>query len=98
MSDPTSAPCLNLRGESARPIDIAIICLAHGHSMERIVTNMMPRTVVVGHWEDFSRPRNEPAKPMRFHDAPEFLTRLEKVHGTNWLLPARDAWMRFPAR
>jgi hypothetical protein len=58
-----------LTGGEAADVDVAILCVAGsgqaGYSPRHIVSQVKPRRVIGGHWEDFVfRTRAEPAVPL----------------------------------
>lgn len=90
-----------------RPVDLAILCPASFEQVDRypegIVRHLRPRFAVLGHWEDFFRPRTEPLRPVPLTDLGEFTRRLDAVleevsPGAGWALPEPGAVFRFTPR
>jgi hypothetical protein len=56
---------------------------------EALLKNAAPRHVLLGHWEDFFDPPDQPAEPVPFTDLRDFLRRLERAlpEGSGWHLP-----------
>lgn len=72
------------------PVDLAILC-APGYEEvaeypEGILGRLGPAHVLVGHWEDFFRPRGEEIEPVPGTDLEGFVERMTDV------LPARSRW------
>lgn len=69
--------------EDGVPVDLAIVCppgFQHVDGYpEGILTHLNPSLVLLGHWEDFFRPRSEPARPVATLDLDAFLTRMQRV-------------------
>lgn len=60
---------------------------------EAFIENLRPRRVILGHWEDFFRPVEEPAESIRLTDLGHFERRLEHVFEGDWWRP--DRWTEF---
>lgn len=91
-------------GADDAPYDVAIACGA-SHSQvddypEGIVKRLAPRTVLVGHWEDFFIPTTEPLHFVRANKVPRFLERLDAClpPGTVRLLATPLETYRIPVR
>jgi hypothetical protein len=56
---------------------------------EALLANARPRHVLLGHWENFFQPADEPAEPVAFTDLNDFVRRLVKSlpEGSGWHLP-----------
>jgi L-ascorbate metabolism protein UlaG (beta-lactamase superfamily) len=78
-------------------IDIAILCVAsHGQTAAyptRLVNDLKPRHVLLGHWEDFFLPYRRPERTVRGTDVPEFIDKLPP--GTQWTMLKRRGVVRF---
>jgi hypothetical protein len=65
------------------PIDLAILCPPGFEEVdgfpEGILERLQPRAVLLGHWENFFRPRTEPLQGVPSTDLDEFLRRLDAV-------------------
>ena len=86
---------------TARRVDAAILVPAVFEEVpwhpETIVRNLSPRRVLLGHWEDFFQPIEDPPEPVPFTDLAEFEARLARVYpGPVWR-PDRFTEFRFPA-
>ena len=85
----------------ARPVDVAILVPATFEEVpwhpETIVRNLRPRTVLLGHWEDFFQSFDDPSEPVPFTDLAEFEARLARVYSGPVWRPDRLAEFRFPA-
>lgn len=90
-----------------RPVDLAILCPASFEEVdgypEGIVRHLRPRFALLGHWENFFRPRTEPLRTVPLTDLDEFLRRLDAVlgeasPGAEWALPEPGATFRFVPR
>lgn len=76
-----------------KPVDMMIVCVpgaeeADGYP-ESIVGHLEPGTVLLGHWEDFFRPRTEPLRESPGTRLDPFLWRLEPAlpPGGQWIMP-----------
>ena len=56
---------------------------------EALLENLQPERVLLGHWEDFFLPADEPARGLRMADLPHFERRLERVFHGEWWRPER---------
>jgi L-ascorbate metabolism protein UlaG (beta-lactamase superfamily) len=56
---------------------------------EALLRSSPPRHVLLGHWENFFQPPDEPAEPVIFTDLGDFIRRLERAlpEGAGWHLP-----------
>ena len=76
-----------------RPVDLMIVCVPGAEEVngypEGIVGHLAPRTVLLGHWEDFFRPRTEGLRLSPGADLDAFIRRLERAlpEGGGWFLP-----------
>ncbi|MEX2526572.1 MAG: hypothetical protein WEA09_02945 [Gemmatimonadota bacterium] len=65
------------------PIDLAILCPPGFEEVdgfpEGILERLQPRAVLLGHWENFFRPRTEPLQGVPSTDLDEFLRRLDGI-------------------
>jgi hypothetical protein len=84
-----------------RRVDVAILVPATFDQVdwhpEAPVENLDPRWVLLGHWEDFFVPVDEPTRSIRLTDLGHFEGRLDRVFAGEWWRP--DLWteFRFPA-
>ena len=85
---------------SERPVDVAILVPATFDQVdwhpEAFVQNLQPRWVVLGHWEDFFVPIDEPTKSIFLPDVRHFERRLERVFDGEWWRPEKGTEFRFP--
>jgi L-ascorbate metabolism protein UlaG (beta-lactamase superfamily) len=76
-----------------RPVDAALIVPATFDQVdwhpEALVENLRPRRVILGHWEDFFSPADEPSRSLRLSDLRHFERRLERVFDGEWWRPER---------
>jgi len=76
-----------------RGVDVALIVPATFDQVswhpEGIIENLAPRRVILGHWEDFFSPIDEPALSLRYSDLRHFERRLERVFDGEWWRPER---------
>jgi L-ascorbate metabolism protein UlaG (beta-lactamase superfamily) len=83
-----------------RPVDVALIVPATFDQVdwhpEALVENLEPRRVILGHWEDFFSPVEEPARSVRLTDLAHFTRRLERVFDGEWWRP--DRWTELVLR
>lgn len=91
--------------ESARRrVDVAILCPAVFQEVEEypeaILRSAEPRHVLLGHWEDFFRPRTRELRVVPHTDMEAFIRRMEAAlpDDAGWTLPAPGAEIRFGAR
>jgi hypothetical protein len=82
------------------PLDLAILC-APGYEQvddypEEILEHLNPRHVLVGHWEDFFRSREENLSGVPSTDLEGFLRRMEAglPDGAQWSIPEPGAVVR----
>ena len=84
------------------PVDVAIFVPATFDQVdwhpEAFVENLRPERVLLGHWEDFFVPIEEPTRSLLLTDIAHFEGRLARVHDGGWWRP--DLWteFRFPVR
>ena len=84
-----------------RRVDVAILVPATFDQVdwhpEAPVENLDPRWVLLGHWEDFFVPVEDPTRSIRLTDLGHFEGRLDRVFAGEWWRP--DLWteFRFPA-
>jgi Beta-lactamase superfamily domain len=83
-----------------RPVDVAILVPATFDQVdwhpEAFIENLRPRYVLLGHWENFFIPVEQPTESIRFTDTGHFEGRLEAVHPGGWWRPDRWTEFRFP--
>jgi L-ascorbate metabolism protein UlaG (beta-lactamase superfamily) len=83
-----------------RAVDVALIVPATFDQVdwhpEALVENLQPRRVILGHWEDFFSPMEEPARSVRLTDLGHFERRLERVFDGEWWRP--DRWTEIVLR
>lgn len=74
------------------PVDVAILCPPGFEEVERypegILARLRPRLVLLGHWEDFFRPRSQSLRVVPGTDLDRFQERMEAA------LPAGSEWRR----
>ncbi len=86
------------------PVDLVILCPPGFEEVddypEGILRALSPRLVMLGHWEDFFRPRTEPIRPLRATDFDEFVARLEgaMAPGAEWKRPEPGEVVRIGSR
>ncbi len=84
-----------------RRVDVAIFVPATFDQVdwypEAFVENLDPRWVLLGHWEDFWTPMDEPSRSIRLSDLGHFEGRLDRVFGGQWWRPDRWTEFYFPA-
>ena len=85
-----------------RPVDVAILVPATFDQVdwdpEAFVLNLRPRWVLLGHWENFFVPPEEPTRSIMLTDLGHFQDRLARVFdGESWL-PDLGTEFRFPVR
>ncbi len=65
---PLGFPPAELLPPDGVPVDVLIICTAGSGEApgypDRIIEELSPNTVLLGHWEDFFRPRTAPVRPV----------------------------------
>ncbi len=75
-------------------VDMTILCTAAYHQVddypEAILQQVQPKTVVLGHWEDFFANQGSEAEVVRMTDIDNFIQRIERVipAQSQWILPA----------
>jgi len=83
-----------------RPVDVAILVPATFDQVdwhpEALVENLRPKWVILGHWEDFFTPFDEPTKSIFLTDVRHFENRLERVWNGEWWRPEKGTEFRFP--
>lgn len=93
-----------LSGEEGRRVDVAILCPAAFQEVddypEAFLRDARPRHVLLGHWEDFFRPRTEKLRVVPRTDMEAFIRRMEEVlpDDAGWTLPAPGTEIRIRAR
>ena len=91
------APDEVIRGRS---VDVAILVPTTFDQVdwhpEALVENLQPRFVLLGHWEDFFVPIDEPTKSILLTDVRYFERRLESVHDGEWWRPEKGTEFLFP--
>lgn len=85
-----------------RPVDVAILVPATFDQVnwdpEAFVLNLRPRWVLLGHWENFFVPPENPTRSIMLTDIGHFRDRLARVwSGESWL-PDIGTEFRFPVR
>ncbi len=79
--------------EDGIPVDLAILCPPGFEQVEDypegILGALRPKVVLLGHWEDFFRPRNEPLRAVPSLNLTGFLERMAPAMapGGRWALP-----------
>lgn len=85
-----------------RPVDVAIFVPATFDQVdwhpEAFVSNLRPRWVLLGHWENFFVPASDPTRSVLFTDVNHFRRRLHRVFGSRGWLPEIGTEFRFPLR
>jgi L-ascorbate metabolism protein UlaG (beta-lactamase superfamily) len=85
-----------------RPVDVAILVPATFDQVdwhpEAFIENLRPRSAILGHWEDFFGPMDEPTKAIFLTDLRHFERRLERVYGGPWWRPEKGTEFLFAAR
>jgi hypothetical protein len=80
-----------------RRVDVAILVPATFDQVdwhpEALVENLNPRWVLLGHWEDFFVPIDEPTRSIRLTDMGHFEGRLDRVFPGEFWRP--DLWTEF---
>lgn len=83
-----------------RPVDLAILVPATFDQVdwhpEALVENLAPRWVLLGHWEDFFVPIEQPTRSIRLTDIGHFESRLERVFAGGWWRPGLWTEFLFP--
>lgn len=83
-----------------RPVDVAIFVPATFDQVdwhpEAFVENLRPMRVLLGHWEDFFTPLDEPTRSVFVSDIGHFEDRLERVFDGEWWRPEIGTEFRFP--
>lgn len=101
--DAVAAPPFGFAPEAliaARPVDVAILVPATFDQVdwhpEAFVENLHPRRVLLGHWEDFFTPVDEPTRSVMLSDIGHFEDRLQRVFEGEWWRPEIGTVFRFP--
>ncbi len=82
------------------PVDLMIVCLPGAEEVdgypEGIVGHLAPSRVLVGHWEDFFRPRTESLRISPGAELDPFIRRLEGAlsEGGEWTMPEPGTVLR----
>jgi hypothetical protein len=85
-----------LTGQEAAPIDLAITCVPGFDKVQgypqRVIRQVQPRYVQLGHWENMFAPPTRERDELRvapLTDVEEFIRRLEPAmpEGAEWVLP-----------
>ncbi len=80
-----------------RPVDVAILVPATFDQVdwhpEAFVENLQPRWVLLGHWENFFKPIDDPTRSILLTDIGHFEGRLDRVLDGEWWRP--DLWTEF---
>jgi hypothetical protein len=103
-SDPPAGFVPPPAAAATEPVDVAILCLASFAQVrdypEAIVRQLQPRTVVVGHWEDFFRSPDLPLQAVPLTDTKMFAVRLTDAlpAGARWYTPRPNATLRICRR
>ena len=83
-----------------RAVDVAILVPATFDQVdwhpEAFVENLMPKRVLLGHWEDFFVPIESPTKSVMLSDIGHFEARLQRVFDGEWWRPDHWTEFRFP--
>lgn len=83
-----------------RRVDVAILVPSTFDQVdwhpEAFVENLRPRWVLLGHWEDFFTPVDEPTHSIRLADLGHFEARLGRVFAGRWWRPDLGTEFRFP--
>ena len=92
-----------LESRDPKRVDVAIVCVpgfdrARSYP-EGIIRRIQPRFVILGHWEDFFRPRTGDPEDLRvvpLTDPNVFIARMKKVlpSDSHWTMPRPGAWLR----
>lgn len=103
--DAVAAPPLGFAPEvsiAERPVDVAILVPATFDQVdwhpEAFVANLRPERVLLGHWEDFFVPLDEPTRSIFLSDIGHFEDRLARVFDGPWWRPDIGTEFRFPRR
>lgn len=83
-----------------RPVDVAVLVPATFDQVdwhpEAFVENLQPRWVLLGHWEDFFIPLDEPTRSIMLSDIEHFEDRLRRVFDGDFWRPEIGTVFRFP--
>jgi len=83
-----------------RPVDVAVFVPATFDQVdwhpEALVENLRPERVLLGHWEDFFIPLDEPTRSIMLTDIEHFERRLGRVFDGPWWRPEIGTVFRFP--
>lgn len=88
-------------GDSKR-VDAALVCVASFSQVkdypEALIRDLQPRSVVLEHWENFFRRRDESLQTVPFLNTEEFLIRLKSAlpADAEWVAPKPGAHLSFP--
>ena len=82
------------------PIDLAVLCVGSAQALREypanICTQLQPRNVMLGHWEDLFRSPVKPVKRFRLNHIDNFIEDVEAASpDTRWLLPKPGAVYRY---
>jgi len=84
------------------PVDVAIVVPATFDQVdwhpEALLENLRPDRVLLGHWEDFFVPIDEPTRSIGLTDMQHFERRLTSSFGDAWWRPGPFTEFRFPRR
>ena len=101
--DAVSAPPFGYAPEALiaeRLVDVAILVPATFDQVdwhpEAFVENLEPKRVLLGHWEDFFSPIDEPTRSIMLSDIEHFQNRLERVFDGEYWRPEIGTEFRFP--
>ncbi|MDA0328614.1 MAG: hypothetical protein O2958_06365 [Gemmatimonadetes bacterium] len=100
--DAVVAPPLGFAPEvliAQHPVDVAIFVPATFDQVdwhpEAFVQNLQPKRVLLGHWEDFFVPIDDPTRAIMLSDIGHFQDRLEHVFSGEWWRPEIGTEFRF---
>ncbi len=82
--------------QDRHPIDLAVLCVGSAQQLREYPTNicteLQPRNIMLGHWENFFRSPVRPAKRLRFIHINRFITEVEAASpDSRWVLPKPGA-------
>jgi hypothetical protein len=83
-----------------RSPDLAIVCLASFRHVigypDEYLEHLNPKSIIVGHWEDFFRPTSRPPKVVRMTNAKKFINRLpDRYKGEEMFMPTPGTCISF---
>lgn len=85
-----------------RPVDVAIVVPATFDQVdwhpERLILNLRPRWVLLGHWENFFKPPDPKRRSVMMTDMGHFEGRLKRVFAGKFWRPGYGTVFRFPVR